>query len=588
VARMIPPLIHPTVQSAAERKLFEVIRDAPGSDDWVCLHSLALARHDAKRRGEVDFLLLTRKGVFVLEVKGGRIARQDGAWVFTNRWGEQARKYESPYQQASGAMFSLERDLRNKFGKEHRLGKLLFGYGVLFPDIVFDDYGTEGDQAITYDLRDRTIPFTTFVDRMGRYSRRQDPTLRFAPTEKDIHDLTDFLRGDFDRVPPLGARLDEVAGRLLELTREQYHVLDAYASPAFPRLVIQGGAGTGKTLLAVECAIREAQRSSGRTLFLCYNRLLAAYLDRVVRERAVRSKVEVWSVYALLNHLIKNSKMFGPEFAQRREGQPDEVVYGVLYPEYAGLAVMEGGELERYETLVVDEGQDFLSRSLLAVLDGLLVGGIEGGRWRVFCDVNNQGAVYGKYEEAAFADLLRLGCSMVLPLNRRNSKEIAQETTMLAAPRIPSVSITPGMPVEYIWYDAPANQPKRLKNLLYRLYQDGVSAGRITVLTPRSIGNSCLPAVFDPVLEPVTEQNVYDVATGAYGATTFSTVSSFKGLENDYIVLVDVENLDDDWWRSVIYVGMSRARAGLCVLVPTSLRPSYEACLRRSLQAALS
>lgn len=587
MARMIPPVIHPTVCSAAERKLFDVIRDAPGTDDWVCLHSLALARHDAKRRGEIDFLLLTRRGVFVLEVKGGRVARQNGVWVFTNRWGDQERKYEGPYQQASGAMFSLERDVRDKFGRNHRLGKLLFGYGVLFPDIVFDDYGTEGDPAITYDLRDRTAPFAAFVERMASYCREQDPSPRYAPTEKDIQELTDFFRGDFDRVPPLSARLDEVTGRLLELTREQYHVLDAYASPAFPRLVIQGGAGTGKTLLAAECAIREARGSPGQTLFVCYNRLLAAYLDRVVRERAADDKVKVWSVYALLNHLIKDSKAFGPEFAKRREGQPDEVVYGVLYPEYAGLAVMEGG-VEQFDTLVVDEGQDFLSRSMLAVLDGLLAGGIANGRWRVFCDVNNQGAVYGRYEAEAFADLLRLGHSMVLPVNRRNTKEIAQETTMLAVPRVPSVGITPGMPVEYVWYDAPSDQPKRLKNLLYRLYQDGVRAGRVTVLTPRSLASSCLPAVSDPVLEPVTEQNVYDVVTGAHGSTTFSTVSAFKGLENDYVVLADVENLDGDWWRSVIYVGMSRARAGLCVLVPTSLRPAYEACLRRSLQAALS
>jgi hypothetical protein len=57
---MIPPLIHPAVRSAAERKLFGVIRVDTGTDDWVCLHSLALARHDTKRRGEIDFLLLTR------------------------------------------------------------------------------------------------------------------------------------------------------------------------------------------------------------------------------------------------------------------------------------------------------------------------------------------------------------------------------------------------------------------------------------------------------------------------------------------------------------------------------------------------
>jgi hypothetical protein len=33
---------------------------------------------------------------------------------------------------------------------------------------------------------------------------------------------------------------------------------------------------------------------------------------------------------------------------------------------------------------------------------------------------------------------------------------------------------------------------------------------------------------------------------------------------------------------------MSRARAGPCLLVPNSIRPSYEACLRRSTQATLS
>lgn len=586
MARMIPPLIHPTVRSAAERKLFEVIRDAPGTDDWVCLHSLALARHDRKRRGEIDYLLLTRKGVFVLEIKGGRIAREGGVWVFTNRWGEQERKYESPFEQASGAMFSLERDLRNKFGKDHRIGRLLFGYGVLFPDVVFDDYGTEGDRAIVYDARDRSAPFTAFVDRIAAFSRQRDPVPRYAPTEKDIRDLFDYLRGDFDLVPPLGVRLDDVTSRLVQLTNEQYLVLDAYDSPAFPRLVIQGGAGTGKTMLAAECAVREAQRGPGRTLFLCYNRLLAAYLNHVIRQRSAQEKVAVWPVYAYFNRLIQQLS-FAADFRSRREGQPDEFVYRTLLPEYAGLAALEV-EAERYDTLLVDEGQDFLRRPVLSVLNTVLKGGMEGGCWRVFCDVNNQGAVYGAFEEAAFADLLRHGHSTVLSLNRRNSREIAQETTMLAAPRVPSVGVTAGVPVEYVWYEAPADQPKRLRNLLYRLYEDGVSAGRVTVLSPRSPAHACFASVNDPVLEPVTEQNVFDVVTGHHGATTYSTVSAFKGLENDYIVLADVESLGSDWWRSVVYVGMSRARAGLCLLVPNSIRPTYEACLRRSMQATLS
>ena len=106
MTRMIPPTIHSSVQSHAERRMYEVIRDAPGTEHWVCLHSLGLAHHETKRRGEIDFVLLSQHGVFVLEVKGGRIQRRDGVWYSQNRNGEHPL-HESPFDQASSAMFEL-------------------------------------------------------------------------------------------------------------------------------------------------------------------------------------------------------------------------------------------------------------------------------------------------------------------------------------------------------------------------------------------------------------------------------------------------------------------------------------------------
>jgi hypothetical protein len=43
MTRMIPPTIHSSVQSHAERRMYEIIRDAPNTEHWVCLHSLGLA-----------------------------------------------------------------------------------------------------------------------------------------------------------------------------------------------------------------------------------------------------------------------------------------------------------------------------------------------------------------------------------------------------------------------------------------------------------------------------------------------------------------------------------------------------------------
>ena len=52
----------------------------------------------------------------------------------------------------------------------------------------------------------------------------------------------------------------------------------------------------------------------------------------------------------------------------------------------------------------------------------------------------------------------------------------------------------------------------------------------------------------------------------------WATVSAFKGLESDVVVLVGIEQLDSNWWSSVLYVGMSRARVRLHLVIDESAR----------------
>src|SRR5262249_42904878 len=61
----------------------------------------------------------------------------------------------------------------------------------------------------------------------------------------------------------------------VELTRQQSRLLRARGMRR--RAVICGGAGTGKTLLALERAM-ELARSGRRVLLLCYNRALSDFL----------------------------------------------------------------------------------------------------------------------------------------------------------------------------------------------------------------------------------------------------------------------------------------------------------------------
>ena len=62
---------------------------------------------------------------------------------------------------------------------------------------------------------------------------------------------------------------------------------------------------------------------------------------------------------------------------------------------------------------------------------------------------------------------------------------------------------------------------------------------------------------------------------------THATVSSFKGLESDYVVLTDIDSLDTRWWRSVAYVGMSRARVKLYLFLSRDCRPILESRTRQ-------
>lgn len=581
MSRMIPPTLHPSIRSKAEQRVFDLLSSGSGTDEWVCLHSLGLARHPSKRRAEIDFLLITRKGVFALEVKGGRVSRRDGAWVFTDRNGNQSVKSEGPFQQASSAMFALEADIQKHFGRDSRIAKLLFGYGVMFPDIVFDSAGCDGDGQITYDLRDRRKSITAYIDRLTQFTQSRQPVPRLAPNTDDAKALVDFLRGDFDLTPPLSVRLDEASERLVQLTEEQYATLDALEE--YDRCLIQGGAGTGKTLLAARAARQDA-RSGKRVLMLCFNRNLAGYLNTALADSSNRERITVDSVHRFMERHIRSSAQLWGEFQSRRAASAERDLFARLYPEYAQLASLEPAFVP-YDTLILDEGQDMLTHEMLDAFDTFVGGGLESGRWRVFLDANNQGAVYGAFEQSAFDRLHHFGMTSVLTTNCRNTRQIADETNMLAAPRRPSRAKAEGVPVQYTWCRDGEDQPQCLSRLLERLRIEHVAPGRITVLSP--LGDDCCARKLGDRLEPVTSENAAAVVSGTCTTVTYSTISSFKGLENDFVIITDVSDLSTEWWQSVVYVGMSRARVGLHLLLNRKLESVYRERLRQHMERML-
>ncbi|WP_444898359.1 NERD domain-containing protein [Microbulbifer sp. VAAC004] len=578
MARMIPQTIHPDVKSSAEKRMFRLLKDAPNTDNWIIIHSLGLSRHQTKRRGEIDFVILCDRGVFIIEVKGGRISRNGGIWQTQNKYNEYSKLHESPYEQASSAMFALERDVRAKFMGGHPLHKVIMGYGVMLPNTSEStiEFGTDGDRDLTYCIEDSRQPISHYISRIASFFEKKNTSLQ-RPTPKDLEVLSTFLRGDFDLLPPLWSKAKETEEELLELTKEQYQLLDTMVGR--PRIIIRGAAGTGKTELARR-EVLNAARSRKSVLLLCYNRLLAAKLQTDPLCSQYSENIQVSSVYQYMDELIRSSPYID-EFRAKQDEEDPDLIYRELYPEYASLAKLN--DENSWDMLIVDEGQDFITESVLDFLGLCLSGGLESGSWRWFMDDNNQAAVYGKADPSSISRLEQFGVSHLLTINCRNTRQIHDETSMLTTPEMLAVARVEGLPVRYVWYSKSSDQKKLLKKQINRIVSGGISRKDVVILSGSSgakavAGELTGSEVKDLDEACLTNKNAEDVVRR-------TTISAFKGLEADVIILTDINDFESDWWKSVLYVGMSRARVELVILLPEKLRVVYNQKVREMLDS---
>ena len=274
--RMIPDQVSPTTKSQAERQLFARLRRIEDTDWYYVLHSLNLSEHAWKRMSEIDFLLVGPRGIYVIEVKGGYVSCRQGIWEFTDRYGHVHRRNESPFSQARSAMFALEARLR-KAVPSALLSRVTFGYGVAFPDCDFNVHSVEWAPETVLDRRqlDRPDGVRRSLGRLAAYWRAKPGGRDALLDAAEAETLLVALRPDFDTVPTLRQIASAVESELVGLTATQYRALDASARNE--RLIFEGGAGTGKTMLAAEMCRRHA--ADGRSvLFTCRSETLAGFV----------------------------------------------------------------------------------------------------------------------------------------------------------------------------------------------------------------------------------------------------------------------------------------------------------------------
>jgi hypothetical protein len=560
---MLPPTVREGTNSPAEHEMFAHIRDEL-SNDWIVLHSLGLTIHGTKPWAEIDFVLIGPPGVICLEVKGGLISRRDGMWYTTPQRGRYAgrarRLHESPFEQVGSASAQLFHFIQQACPTA---AKAITAYAVAAPDVEWTVTGPDIDVALVYDQRDRARPFVEFIDRViNRWTRRiGGPGWRPDTLGRQAKQaVLESIRGDFYLVPSLRTSAETADRELVRLTDEQCQLFARLS--ANRRVVARGGAGTGKTLIAAEEARRLARQGKS-VLYLCFSRNLASHLAGKL--------VDVPSVTVRTLHSLMTERV---EIAGRKSELPDvdeSDLFAIFLPELALDVLLESPDKAPFDAVIIDEAQDLLREPYLDVIDALIEGELKEGTWRCFLDAT-QNIVGGIAPSALRRLQAARPVDWPLTVNCRNTQPIAVQVALLSGAPVPEVLAPDGPAAELTWFTSAEDQRSAVSETLRRLRREGFATQQITVLSRYRLERSVAREGLGTPLR--------DISRGGLGSAddqlTFSTVSSFKGLEAEIVLLVDVDDLSSAEGLISVYVGASRARVALYVFISDQVRDQFK------------
>jgi hypothetical protein len=296
MARMYPATLPASTTSAAEDRLFHEFRTQL-PHDWIVMHGVTwLNRRKQKDyRGEADFLIIhPLRGLLVLEVKGGRIEGEWSAenWTSTDRFGD-VHLIKNPVKQVTGAMY----DLRTKIKDAPATRPFTYpSYcGIAVPDVLASKqpFGVDWQRDLVIDSSD--LP--RLVEALeGMFSPEPPPD----PMPKAAIDALVALLQPTVNLTRLGLVAEMRTGeqKILELSTYQSYALAMLRMHR--RAVINGCAGSGKTMLAIEKAIQLAEEGFSVVL-TCFNKPLAGWMQLVIDRQpsAVRDLIRVGTYHDL-------------------------------------------------------------------------------------------------------------------------------------------------------------------------------------------------------------------------------------------------------------------------------------------------
>lgn len=547
------------VKSSAERRFYEACR-AQLPPEWTVLFStpwVGTTPSGRKYDGEADFVLLVPTlGMLVVEVKGGGVAYDPiaGRWESVDRGGER-HAIKDPFRQATAEKHQLIQILLNdqRWRRAHP-GRLLAGHAVFFADLDHTEAATTPESP------------TAIVGGRAHLQRLQawaEGVLRFwagrdvgwdGLRADGLKAAEQVLHGRIDVRPLISTQLHAEEAIRIQLTQQQSRILRGIG--ARKRAAICGGAGTGKTLLALEKA-RQLAETTGETLLLCYNHLLADYLKTacqgVARLYAMNyHQLCSWRV-AEARRLTGRDLLRDARAAYPPSRPQDE--FDLVLPHALALSC-EATPL-RFDAIVIDEGQDFKEEYWLPI--EWLMRDPDQSCLYVFYDQNQ--ALYTRARSLPISDP-----PFVLTFNCRNTRHIHESAyRFFQGEPTDAPTGNEGSPIASLTAPSVKAQAAAIHAAIVALIdRESVDASQIAVVVCGEPKETYYQAVERMPL-PRGSRWVVEGAAADKGVR-LETVRRFKGLEADVVFLWGADSLPSRDEREILYVGISRAKSRLTVV----------------------
>lgn len=542
MAKMIPEYIsQDDPRRDGERLVFQWLSEdtVPGT----VFYSLLQKNHRHKMIGEIDFLYISEKGLLCIEVKGGKdIYCKDKQWYSLSKANEE-NEIHNPFIQAKDCMYALKNYIIATYGKHSLQAKYLIGYAVVFPECKFTGTGNDLVTEVMFDARFKLNEFPKFLNSTLEYWSRQElEKHNFSSSEltkSQLNQIVDLLRGDFCVVPSMNLEMQHVQQQMIRLTEEQFDALDI--TEENKRVIIQGVAGTGKSLLALE-KVRKTLAKGKRVLYICFNKNMSKYAMQSFNSKGTE-KLTISTYHALIQQILNDGLLY----------DSDVETISKIFLENIPL-------IEQYDCLVVDEAQDLMFSLVIEVLEKFLKGGFKEGEWVMFLDPNQN--IFNNTEEYDFTfEYLKEAFSPTiykLNQNCRNTEQIGRKTSVLTlVPSAKHMKIS-GPKVKIQSYSSNSDLVGKLRTELSSLFSGGTSPLDVVILSKYKLENSSLATQKSMCNLDITE--ITDVNRVGKKSLNYFTVQSFKGLESNVVFYIDVDGFEKDSERMLNYVAMSRAK----------------------------